>query len=210
MKIITRAIQWQTISIFIISIICLSSFSSAASAFSKEELLDYRDSVKDIVEESMLKLKPGTLKSGKVTREEKQKLMVAMVKSMNSASNTMLYDTLSYYSIVFKECAKRLEHEVYVNDPVLSEWHKKLTAGYKDSWKISEDTLKAMKTSDNAGVEMALSDKQLMQRIRDNQTYHRKIQNELENLIKSVLSGDPDVRSFSRELTSMYVETTWK
>ena len=209
-NIITRKILSQMISVFFISLICLPGIDSSAFALSKEELLAYRGSVKDIMEESMLRLKPGTLKNEKMSQEEKQKLTVALIKSTGAYSDTKLYDTLTYYSMIFRECAIRLENEVDVHDLVLLEWHKKLVAGYKDSGVISEYTLKQMRTPDNAGFEIALSDKLLMKRIRDNQTYHHNIQNELDNLIRSILPGDPEVQRLSRELTGLYVETTWK
>jgi len=50
----------------------------------------------------------------------------------------------------------------------------------------------------------------LTKRIRDNQTYHHSIQDELNVIIKSYFPKDREVQRLSQERTGLFVETIWK
>ncbi len=194
------------------TVLCLFSAGHAASALTKDELISYHAKVKNIVEENMYHLAPGSLKNGPLRPEEQQKRTMELMKAVGDASSgTWAQDALTFYSGFFKKCAERLAAEVTLRDASLAAWNKKLIAGYQDSYEVTRLALSLLETPDMAGLnKVLLKNNDLARRIRDNQTYHRNIQAELDRLIKAQIPSDMQVQSLAQELSGLYVETTWK
>ncbi len=194
------------------NLLCLFLASNAAFAFTKDELLNYHINVKNIVEENMFQLAPGSLKNGPLSPEEHQKRTMELMKTVgDTGSRRWALDALTFYAAFFKKCAERLATEVTLRDDSLAAWNKKLIAGYQDSYEITRLTLNLLETLDMTGLNRALQkNNDITKRIRENQTYHQDIQVELDKLIKAQIPSDMQVQRLARELAGMYVETTWK
>ena len=201
----------QAIAFILTTALYLFCICTSAFALTKEELLAYSDNVKNIVEENMFQLEPGSLKKTPLSQEEKHKKTRALMKIVGDPANkNWAHDALSYYSVFFRKCAERLSKEIEIRDPDLVAWNKKRLAGYQDSHEVTKLALSLLKTPDAAGLKIALANKELAERIRANAKYHHSLRAELENIIKSHLPEYSEVRRLSRELTGSYVETTWK
>jgi hypothetical protein len=194
------------------TLLCVFFACNVAFGFTKDELINYHANVKNIVEENMFQLAPGSLKNGPLSPEENQKRTMELMKTVgDTASRKWALDALTFYSGFFKKCAERLATEVTLRDDSLAAWNKKLIAGYQDSYEVTRLALSLLETPDMTGLNKALlTNNDLTKRIRDNQTYHRNIQSELDRLIKAQIPSDMQVQRLARELAGMYVETTWK
>jgi len=194
--------HYALILIFLIMLV-----SSTCLALTKDELASYRTAMRNMIEETYFGLEPGTLSKSPLSEREKQERGADLVGRIMQSTRS----SLQVYGPFYKTMTERMTTEIKTDDPSLTEWHRKLILGYKDSYEITAEALTAESISDAGLRQKAYADKKILMRIQKNAEYHHALRNELQKLIIPLIPGQKEQRDFIDQIgVNQYIEQTWK